>query len=273
MAENAKFTGRLGLESRESGTLPAAVTAVVDTLEDFGHPADRIDARAENAARLQCDHYVVTVRLRRVPLRRTSRLTTSMMQPAALLELTLSPLYPDHCDQEITEILLAEMLRRLLPEVEATSVEWLDTEVALTCEQFLSAFEPKSHVAEQPVPQVTAVPIEETHLPRPRGRACFTPVDETAVELEAHCDLAFQDALERRAAEAAARAHAWVHQPVLARVSRQSWGSQLRATAMAAFGQTGTRRLRFISHLLLLAALILFLDSAGMVQAARPLVP
>ncbi|MEX0301144.1 MAG: hypothetical protein AB3N24_01855, partial [Leisingera sp.] len=67
--------------------------------------------------------------------------------------------------------------------------------------------------------------------------------------------------------------HAWVHQPVLARVSRQSWGSQLRATAMAAFGQTGTRRLRFISHLLLLAALILFLDSAGMVQAARPLVP
>lgn len=276
MAENVQYRGRLGLESRESGTLSAAVSAVVDTLEEFGHPADKIEARAENAARLQCDHYLVTVRLRRVPLRRSSKLTSSMMQHAALLELSLSPVYPEYCDQEISELLLAEMLRRLLPAVEATSVEWLDTDVALTCEQFLGVFEPQHGDAGQIASRAGTEPRAHD-LQRPRGRACFTPVEETAQELEAYCDRAFPAARELRsgtgAAGTAERARARLRKPVPAQNPRQSWTSQLRASALAAFSFSGTRRLRFISHLLLLAALILYLDSAGMVQAARPLVP
>ncbi|MFY0311411.1 hypothetical protein ACFMBG_16090 [Leisingera sp. D0M16] len=275
MAENVQFTGRLGLESRDERTLSAAVTAVVDTLEDFGHPAETIEARAENAARLQCDHYLVTVRLRRVPLRRSSRLTGSMLQPAALLELSLSPIYPEYCDREITEMLLAEMLRRLLPAVEATSVEWLDTEVALTCDQFLGVFEPQRAGPDQPEPVVAASQLTQPKPQRPRGRACFTPVEQTASALEAHCERAFLAAGNRAAGSgataAAERARARMSRPLQAEPQPGSWSGQLRASALSVFSVPAPRRLRFISHLLLLAALFLFLDSAGMVQAARPL--
>ncbi|MEW2913377.1 hypothetical protein [Leisingera sp. JC11] len=280
MAENVQYTGRLGLESRDSGTLSAAVTAVVDTLEDFGHPAEQIEARAENTARLQCDHYLVAVRLRRVPLRRTSRLPGSVMQPSALLELVLSPVYPGYCNQEISELLLAETLRRLLDTVEATSVEWLDSEVALTCEQFLSAFQPKSSIRKQPAAAAHPAAAPESALAmqtRPRGRDCFTPVDQTALELDAHCDRAFREAKMRKAASAAAAASGRSWTGLRASVSsaglRGGWGRKLQASALAALSLTGPRRLRFISHLLLLTALVLYLESAGMVQAARPLVP
>ena len=277
MAEKVQYTGRLGLEARDSGTLSAAVTAVVDTLDDFGHPAEQIEARAENTARLQCDHYLITVRLRRVPLRRTAKLPGSVMQPSALLELVLAPAYPDYCDQEISELLLAEMLRRLLDLVEATSVEWLDTEVALTCEQFLSVFDPQPAEIEQPIAAAAPTEAVRTVQPRPRGRDCFTPVDQTALALEAHCDRAFQEARLRKAASAAAGVspRSWPgFSGTIAAVSpRAGWGRQLQASALASLFLSGPRRLRFISHLLLLTALLLYLESAGMVQAARPLVP
>lgn len=279
MAETVQYTGRLGLENRDSGTLSAAVTAVVDTLEDFGHPAEMIAARAENTARLQCDHYLVTVRLRRVPLRRTSKLPGSVMQPSALLELSLSPAYPGYCDQEISELLLAEVLRRLLDSVEATSVEWLDTEVALTCEQFLSVFDPQAAEKQPDTRPAAAVapraakPVQAAEA-RPRGRDCFTPVDQTALALDAHCDRALKEVQMRKAARAAAAAAAATRpsgQP--AAVLRSGWGRQLQATALAALSLGGARRLRFISHVLLVSALMLYLESAGMVLAARPLVP
>ncbi|AHD02997.1 hypothetical protein [Leisingera methylohalidivorans] len=268
MAETTQHTGRLGLESRDTGTLSAAVAAVVDTLEDFGHPAETIAARAENTARLQCDHYHVTVRLRRVPLRRSSKLTSSIMQPSALLELSLSPVFPGYCDQEISELLLAEMLRRLLPEVDATYVEWLETGTALTCEQFLGVFTAGNGQPEQRNPPIVGTANALASQPRQTGRASlrgrerFTPVEQTALELEAHCDRVFQAANRSRGRKTAPAGFA-----------RLSWGSQLRASALAAVTLAGTRRLRFISHLLLLTALFLFLESAGMVQAARPLLP
>ncbi|WP_323776442.1 hypothetical protein [Leisingera sp.] len=283
MAETTQHTGRLGLESRDTGTLSAAVAAVVDTLEDFGHPAETIAARAENTARLQCDHYHVTVRLRRVPLRRSSKLTSSIMQPSAILELSLSPVFPGYCDQEISELLLAEMLRRLLPEVDATSVEWLETGTALTCEQFLGAFTAGNGQPEQPHPPIagTANALEsqpqQTGPAKLRGRERFTPVEQTALELEAHCDRVFLAANGSRgsaaAPDSAGLIHARIRNPEPAGFARLSWGSQLRASALAAVTLAGTGRLRFISHLLLLTALFLYLESAGMVQAARPLLP
>lgn len=279
MAENVQFTGRLGLERRKAETLSAAVSAVVDTLDDFGQPAETIEARAENTARLQCDHYLVTVRLRRVPLLRASKLTGSVMQPSSLLELSLSPISPGYCDREISELLLAEMLRRLLPAVEATSVEWLDTEVALTCEQFLGAFEPTDSQVKQPerLQPVIAVTgqLQPAKPARPRGRACFTPIEQTAQQLEAHCDLAFQAARLRKAASATTKAagRARMRDPMHPGDLRGGLGSRLRASALSVFNLAGTGRMRFISHLLLLTALSFYLESAGMVQAARPLLP
>lgn len=282
MAENVQYTGRLGLESRDSKTLSDAVTAVVDTLDDFGHPAEMIAARAENTARLQCDHYLVAVRLRRVPLRRTSKLPGSVMQPSALLELSLAPAYPGYCDQEISELLLAEMLRRLLDTVEATFVEWLDTGVALTCEQFLSAFDPEAGSSSESAAAAAAAvarPREAVRnvQPRPRGKDCFTPVDQTALVLDAHCDRAFHEAEIRKAASTAAPASGkpWSGLRVSAFIPdlRARWNRQVQTSALAAMAMTRPRRLRLISHLLLLTALLLYLESAGMVQAARPLLP
>ncbi|QAX29804.1 hypothetical protein [Leisingera sp. NJS204] len=277
MAEKVQYTGRLGLEARDTGTLSAAVSAVVDTLEDFGHPAETIEARAENTAKIQCDHYLVTVRLRRVPLRRASRLTNAMLQPAALLELSLTPAFPDYCDQEISELFLAEMLRRLLPAVEATSVEWLESDVALTCEQFLSVFEPNPENSLQATPEPAETRREHPAPVRLRGRACFTPVDQAALALDAHCDQAFQAVRltqsEPEEIQKADLAQARARKPEQAQGPYRGWAHQLRSTAIAAFSIAGTRRLRFISHLMLLTALLLYMESAGMVQAARPLVP
>lgn len=281
MAKNVQYTGRLGLEGRDSGTMSAAVTTVVDTLDDFGHPAEQIEARAENTARLQCDHYQVTVRVRRLPLHRASKLPSSVMQPSAMLELSLTPTYPGYCDQEISELILADMLRRLVDEVEATSVEWLDTGVTLTCEQFLSAFDSQPADAAQPVAledntENAAAPVWAVQ-PRPRGRECFTPVEQTALALDAHCDLAFQQAEQTKPDSSGARetGNSWtgVLASVPAAELRGNWGRMLQASALAALPFSGPRRLRFITHLLLLTALVLYLESAGMVLAARSLVP
>lgn len=273
MTENEQFTGRLGLECRDSGTLAVSVSAVVDTLEEFGHPAEKIEARAENTARLLCDHYLVTVRLRRVPLRRASRLPGSIMQPEALLEIALEPLYPGHCDQEITELLLAEVLRQLLPVVEATSVEWLETAITLSCEQFLSAFE-----ADQHDPPVVEPKLKPAAVPaRPRGRACFTPVEQTAIALDAHYDRAFQAApirqTSRNTVAAVKRVRARMSNTPSGSTTRWLSGNGLLENVVSALNLTGARRIRLISNMLLISALLLFLDSADMVQAARSSLP
>lgn len=337
MAENVQYTGRLGLDSRDGGALAAAVSVVVDALDDFGHPAEAIQARAENTARLQCDAYFATLRLRRVPLRRASRLASHIMQPAALLELTLTPVYAEHCDAEICELLLAEMLRRLIAAVEATSVEWQQAEVALSCEQFLSVFEapPARTSASAAAPcvrtaercgetgragqqqargaETASAPLDPSASPRPRGRACFSPIEQTAPALEAHCERAFRAAGLRRAAsgtqQAAQRARARMQRsgmtaprstmpgPRPAARKRQAGGLAGRLTApfqrgflgrlpggsgaglangwaiAAALGLGDLQRMRFVGHLLLVSALVLFLDSAGTVHAARPLLP
>ncbi len=282
MAEKVQYTGRIGLESRDGNTLSAAVTAVVDTLDDFGHPAEMIAARAENTAQLQCDHYLATVRLRRVPLRRTSKLPGSVMQPSALLELSLAPAYPDYCDQEISELLLAEMLRRLLDTVEATFVEWLDTGIALTCEQFLSAFDPQTSNGKEPVAAAAAAVARPPEMvrnvhPRPRGKECFTPVDQTALVLDAHCDRAFHEAEIRKAAStavpASGRSSGGMRVSAFLMDLRSRWSRQIQSPTLTAMTLTRPRRLRLISHLLFLTALLLYLESAGMVQAARPLLP
>lgn len=130
----------------------------------------------EHRCRMYAETHV-TVRLRRVPLRRSSKLTSSIMQPSALLELSLSPVFPGYCDQEISELLLAEMLRRLLPAVDATSVEWLDTEIALTCEQFLGVFAPgngqpeHTHLPVSATAEASANLYQQAGSAKPRGHA------------------------------------------------------------------------------------------------------
>lgn len=338
MAENAEFTGKLGLESRDNATLGAAVSVIVDLLDDFGHPAETMEARAENTARLLCDSYHVTLRLRRVPLRRTSRLASHIMQPTALLDLSLTPVFPDHCDREISELLLAEMLRRLIENLEATSVEWQDAPVVLSCEEFLSAFtsspapRPASTVAPSSVVPAIAPLEEEPTAPerletppskpktprsaqrkaqRPRGRACFAPIDQAAPALDAHCDRVFRAAginrgdyslhlaaqrkrAQKRSRDAVLAANFRAQgedqtQPSLRNRLKTAPSTLLNGSRILAvaggcanrfqplkratlrFGDI--RRMQFVGHLLLVSALLLFLDSAGTVQAARPLLP
>ncbi|OED50946.1 hypothetical protein AB838_00285 [Rhodobacteraceae bacterium (ex Bugula neritina AB1)] len=204
------------------------------------------------------------------------------MQPSALLELSLTPTYPDYCDREISELILAAMLRRLVDKVEATSVEWLDTGVTLTCEQFQSAFDPQTADAGHSVSPKDAAEdsssAAEWAIPsKPRGRECFTPVEQTALALEAHCELAFQQAErpnpESFDAQVSGKSRTGLMVTIPTAELRGSWGRKLQDSALAALSFSGPRRLRFITHMLLLTALVLYLDSAGMVLAARSLVP
>lgn len=157
MAQVEQYTGRLGFEHRSEEKLTLALTELLDTLEEFGHPALQINARDPHRIGLDSDHYKVTLRLRRMPLRLGVRVPFGLPAPAAYIELALVPNFPEACDREISEILLAMLLRRLTEALTPVVVFWQDTSKALMAKDFLSAF------ASEPTPPnntPSLVPLE-----------------------------------------------------------------------------------------------------------------
>ncbi|WP_278922366.1 hypothetical protein [Pseudophaeobacter profundi] len=141
MAQIEHYKGKLGFNHRSEETLALALTELLDTMEEFGHPALQITAREPHRIGLDCDHYRVSLRLRRIPLRLGVRTPKNLPTPAAYIELKMTPSFHQGCDQEITEILLAELLKRLTLALDPLVIFWQETDKALTPKQFLGAFE------------------------------------------------------------------------------------------------------------------------------------
>lgn len=196
MAQVEQYKGKLGFEHRSEEKLTQALTELLDTLEEFGHPAVQINARESHRIGLDCDHYRVTLRLRRIPLRLGVRSPVGVPAPAAYIELAMTPCFPAACDQEISEILLAVILKRLTEALDPLVIFWQETNHPLTPKQFIGAFAPQD-VEPQPQQLLQAAPFElqsdtqdtltearvERHCKEPIGPdpVAARPVPENAV--------------------------------------------------------------------------------------------
>ncbi|OIQ26160.1 MAG: hypothetical protein BM562_16590 [Alphaproteobacteria bacterium MedPE-SWcel] len=154
------FRGKLGFAERIETTLGTASTVVVNTLQDCGHEVDQFQARRAHRISLECDQYTVEICHRRSPAPMRQRDGEACR---SYLELTLSPRFPDHTDEELSEMLMARALHDLLAELEATTVEWLDTGVVLDRAAFLAVFASEGAQYAQdiqtPIETATATPI------------------------------------------------------------------------------------------------------------------
>ncbi|UTS80800.1 hypothetical protein [Phaeobacter piscinae] len=145
MTQVDQYKGKLGFEIRDPDALSSGSTAVVDTLEEYGHSVRQFQSRNPNLIRLDCDHYRVELRYRRHPIKPTQASaagTDSTETPLrSSLGVTLTPNHPDHCDVELSEMLLAMILRRLAEDLDVATVDWLHVPFTLTRDAFLGVFE------------------------------------------------------------------------------------------------------------------------------------
>ncbi|MEP2717176.1 hypothetical protein [Pseudophaeobacter sp.] len=161
MAQIEQYKGKLGFEHRSEEKLTLALTELLDTLEEFGHPALQINARDPHRIGLDTDQYRVSLRLRRIPLRLGVRTPRGVPAPAAYIELVLAPTFPGACDQEISEILLAIVLKRMTQALDPLVIFWQETSKALTPQQFLGTFEQSSEVEDQALAESPAMIIDQ----------------------------------------------------------------------------------------------------------------
>lgn len=140
MAQIEHYKGKLGFEHRSEEKLTLALTELLDALEEFGHPALQINARDPHRIGLDSDHYQITLRLRRMPLRLGVRAPKGLTAPAAYIELIMTPNFAEASDQEVSEILLAMVLQRLAEAMSPLVIFWQDSLKAMTLHEFLGAF-------------------------------------------------------------------------------------------------------------------------------------
>ena len=134
-----KISVKLGFCDRPANTLSHASTIVMRTLEEYGHDVDQFHARTGHRVELDCDSFRLDLRHRRspTPLRQADGEACKSQ-----LEILVTPHFPDHHDEEITELLLAMMLHNLICEMEtATTVAWVGNAAEMDCATFMSAFE------------------------------------------------------------------------------------------------------------------------------------
>ncbi|MDF9302530.1 hypothetical protein P5P81_08365 [Tritonibacter mobilis] len=147
--QTSAYRGKLGFGERDEAALSKASVLVVQTLEEFGHEVDQFHTKRAHRIRLECDHYIVDIRHRRSP----HPMRQSDGNPCrSHLDLILTPRFPDHVDAELTEMILARTLQSLLAELDATTVEWLETGIMLDRDAFLAAFAPETQSEEQTAP-------------------------------------------------------------------------------------------------------------------------
>nr|WP_175582228.1 hypothetical protein [Phaeobacter sp. HF9A] len=190
----AAYRGKIGFVERDEQALAKATAIVVRVLENAGHEVDRCRNRPAHRRVLDCDTYLIDLRHRRTPapMRQADGLACN-----SALCLTLTPRYPDHTDEELSELLLARLLQALLLDLSATTVEWRETGLTLERDDFLSAFVPDgAQVSDQGPLCDIQIPVEiddATPVARSPGPHSFAPVEQTAETLSRECDRMIDD--------------------------------------------------------------------------------
>ncbi|NIZ61261.1 hypothetical protein DL239_09780 [Sedimentitalea sp. CY04] len=169
MAQKTQFYGGLVYYGIPSSALAKCSCIIADTLEEYGHSVDQFSARANDVIALACDQYRLVLRMGDQPEASDNNTAKLGLQR---VEISMHPNFPTHCDTELSEMLMAIILYRLVPVLAAEHIEWMAPSATLTRAQFLSVFANVKSM--QPLPQ-------------PCARDRFAPIDETAAELELHC--------------------------------------------------------------------------------------
>ena len=169
MATRTNFYGGLIYYGLPSSALANCSCFIADTLEEHGHSVDQFSARASDEIALACDQYRLVLRMGNQTEASDDGTTKPCLQR---VEISMQPNFPTHCDTELSEMLMAVLLYRLVPVLAAEHIEWMDPSATLTRSQFLSVFANVKSMQPQP---------------RSIARDRFAPIDETAAELELHC--------------------------------------------------------------------------------------
>lgn len=172
MAQRTQFYGGLIYYGIPSSALAKCSCIIADTLEEYGHSVDQFSARSSDVIALACDQYRLTLRMGDQPEASDGKRRNPGRQR---VEISMQPNFPKHCDTELSEMLMAVFLYRLVPELAAEHVEWMDPSATLTREQFLSVFTNIESL--QPEPQTNTQTFTQDR---------FAPIEETAAELEIH---------------------------------------------------------------------------------------
>ena len=184
MTQVEQYKGKLGFETRRPDALSTGSAAAVDTLEEYGHSVRHFQSRSPNLIVLECDHYRIDLRYRRHPIKQTevqdadNRAHETPLRSS--LGVTFVPLYPDHGDEELSEMLLAVTLERLVEELEATTVHWLDVPFAMSADTFLGAFEGDEDAALDTMVGQQAAPIAAALTAKEQARPQMAEAEETA---------------------------------------------------------------------------------------------
>lgn len=167
MAHTSNFYGGLIYYGKPSSALAKCSCIIADTLEEYGHTVDQFNARDSDVIALACDQYRLVLRMGEPP-RATDR---DWVQPGLQrIEIELSPNFPTHCDSELSEMMMAIMLYRLVTAMGAEQVEWMDPNVTITRSQFLGVF-------------ADIRPLQQHHV---LASDRFAPIEETAAALDLH---------------------------------------------------------------------------------------
>ncbi len=304
MGTSELYKGKLGFEGAAKDALAFAASAVIKTFEEHGHEVFSFGARCSAGFALDLDHFSVEIRLRP----QMKRGWKVQQLQGDTLDVRITSLYPDVFDHHLCEMLLAAVLRDLVIDLEAISVQWLDTPHILTRDQFLSVFDPLDVDAfetssEAEVPQIyVEIPFIETEEDADLPALEILHAEEVEqpnpmpTRPVAHDDT-FQsnDILRPRGRDVFAPVDATIEmlehhcdeilmadQVVDVEIKSEwsfaektslkqranTWASVPLKAATGAMRFLRTNDLRYGAHLLLMMATVLYLDSAGMVRAA-----
>ena len=137
MAHTTQFYGGIIYFGTPSSALAKCSCIIADTLEEYGHSVDQFSARADDAIALASDQYRLVLRMAEPPKAPECAKARPGLQR---VEISLQPIFPNHCDSELSEMLMAIMLYRLVTALGAEYVEWMDKSATLTRAQFLGVF-------------------------------------------------------------------------------------------------------------------------------------
>lgn len=154
MTQTGRYHGGLIVADHDDGMLDRIARLVASTLEDYGHPVERQSLMNTQNARICASHYLI--KLSFSPLicafdrdRRSERLDAvcginpgrqRFVRDNWRLQISMLAADPTRDDSELSEMLMAVMMYRMLDQIEVQMIEWLSPETVVSPDSFLAAF-------------------------------------------------------------------------------------------------------------------------------------
>ena len=189
MTRPEKYHGGLVAFGTEDTLLDRFSRIAATTLEDYGHPVEKNTRQSERAARVTATHYALRLTLtqgmhpsqhghRAIRLDPFAAISAGHAKDTHMqwrVQIEMIPADPARDDRDISELLLAIMLYRMIDAADVRMIEWLDPLTLLTRDQFIEAF---GNISPDLVKAGDA--IGDVNNPR------FAPVDEMSQFYEHH---------------------------------------------------------------------------------------